>query len=335
MAREHRKVQSGSSSEPCDRSRPGTPGRQGGAARKPVSKKKIEANRRNARKSTGPKTPEGKGRVKWNALKHGLLSKEVVIAVGDGRESRSAYEALLRQLRADLEPQGTLEEMLIEKMAILYWRQRRVLRCENGEIRQALATIRWRDHSAREENAFAVMRMGFSGAERRRRLEKNSLGLEWLIGCLEDVRQEVETVGPLSDEARVDLVAYFGDPEDSDLVRQCDAYTAMARKGQTTPARTPGQDGDMPSPAQCKKTLLDLIDAELEQLNDRKAAVERSEALQLEAQVATLALPDREGTENILRYETTFERQLYRAITQYLGLQERRRKKDGEASGGK
>jgi hypothetical protein len=41
-----------------------------------TSDKKAQANRRNALQSTGPKTPEGKAAVRWNALKHGLLSKE-------------------------------------------------------------------------------------------------------------------------------------------------------------------------------------------------------------------------------------------------------------------
>jgi hypothetical protein len=44
-----------------------------------TSEKKAEANRRNALKSTGPKTPEGKAAVSLNALKHGLLSQEILL----------------------------------------------------------------------------------------------------------------------------------------------------------------------------------------------------------------------------------------------------------------
>lgn len=43
-----------------------------------ATEKQIAANRRNALKSTGPRTPEGKARSRWNALKHGILAKAVV-----------------------------------------------------------------------------------------------------------------------------------------------------------------------------------------------------------------------------------------------------------------
>jgi hypothetical protein len=45
---------------------------------KTISLKQMEANRRNAQKSTGPKTPDGRAVSKMNALKHGILSKEVL-----------------------------------------------------------------------------------------------------------------------------------------------------------------------------------------------------------------------------------------------------------------
>ena len=44
-----------------------------------VTEKRREANRRNALRSSGPKTAQGKSIAKWNAVKHGLLSREAVI----------------------------------------------------------------------------------------------------------------------------------------------------------------------------------------------------------------------------------------------------------------
>ena len=89
------------------------------AVRKPISPAKLAANRRNGRKSKGPRTEEGKSRSRWNALKHGVLSQRlVVLNENDGQ----TYTLLLENLRCDLNPGNALEEILVEKIAMAYWR---------------------------------------------------------------------------------------------------------------------------------------------------------------------------------------------------------------------
>jgi hypothetical protein len=104
-----------------------------------ISKKQLEANKKNAQKG-GVKTSEGKTIVKYNALKHGLLAKEVVITIGEGAENLEEFDALLEDLKTQLAPAGTLEEMLVEKIAVAYWRLRRAYRYEVGLIRSELDT---------------------------------------------------------------------------------------------------------------------------------------------------------------------------------------------------
>ena len=99
-----------------------------------TSPKQLEANRCNAQRSTGPRTPAGKARVKFNALKHGLLAKSVILPIRSRSEKRSHFDALLAQLIDELKPVGILEDMLVEKIAVSYWRLRRALRAEAGEI---------------------------------------------------------------------------------------------------------------------------------------------------------------------------------------------------------
>jgi hypothetical protein len=83
------------------------------------SARKIEANRRNAKKSTGPKTSVGKTISSWNSTKHGLLSKTLPQVYG---QHKKQFTRLLTSLQQDLEPVGTLEEVLVEKIAMEYWR---------------------------------------------------------------------------------------------------------------------------------------------------------------------------------------------------------------------
>ena len=83
------------------------------------SPRKIEANRRNAQKSTGPKTTQGKAMSSWNSMRHGLLSKRLPTVYGQGRKQ---FSQLLSSLQQDLEPVGALEQLLVEKIAQEYWR---------------------------------------------------------------------------------------------------------------------------------------------------------------------------------------------------------------------
>lgn len=107
-------------------------------ATKVVSEKQLQANRRNAAKSTGPRTPEGKAKSSRNALKHGLLAREVVIREGDGAENASEFEALMDRLENHFQPVGALEEFLVERVGVSIWRLRRAQRFEVGAIREEL-----------------------------------------------------------------------------------------------------------------------------------------------------------------------------------------------------
>ena len=93
-----------------------------------TSDRKKEANRRNALKSTGPKTPEGKTAVRLNALRHGLRSEEILLPGEDGEALRELDE----YLRAELQPVGELENLLIDRVVSAYWRLRRLGRVEAG-----------------------------------------------------------------------------------------------------------------------------------------------------------------------------------------------------------
>ena len=76
-----------------------------------VSSRKIEANRRNARKSSGPKTAAGKKRVSKNAIKHGFFSKWLLVQHQDGKESQSEFDDFYAAIRNYFQPVGWLEEI--------------------------------------------------------------------------------------------------------------------------------------------------------------------------------------------------------------------------------
>jgi hypothetical protein len=86
------------------------------------SERQIEANRQNAQRSTGPRTPEGKAKVAMNALKHGLTADRIVLANEDPEE----FDAFRSAMLAALDPQDAVDEVLAERVVVNAWRLRRV-----------------------------------------------------------------------------------------------------------------------------------------------------------------------------------------------------------------
>lgn len=91
-----------------------------------ASERQIKANRRNAKNSTGPRTDAGKKASARNSLKHGVLSEKTV----SGYEDYEAYDRLLNRLAEDLRPETVLELTLVERLANLFWRERRLADAE-------------------------------------------------------------------------------------------------------------------------------------------------------------------------------------------------------------
>ena len=93
-----------------------------------ASAAQVLANRLNAEKSTGPRTPEGKATVSQNAVKHGLLAREAVIKGEDPGE----FEFYRDQMLGELAPVGSVESMLAERVVSLSWRLQRAERLQGA-----------------------------------------------------------------------------------------------------------------------------------------------------------------------------------------------------------
>jgi hypothetical protein len=90
--------------------------------------RQIEANRRNARLSTGPVTEEGKGKSRQNAVRHGLTAETVIDALEDAGD----YAAFEMAVTADYDAQSAVERELVLRLASLLWRLRRATTIESG-----------------------------------------------------------------------------------------------------------------------------------------------------------------------------------------------------------
>ena len=83
--------------------------------------RQIDANRRNALKSTGPTTPEGKQRSRCNAVRHGLTAETVIASLEDPED----YEAFEAVVISDYSAESAVERELVLRLASVLWRLRR------------------------------------------------------------------------------------------------------------------------------------------------------------------------------------------------------------------
>src|SRR3954452_8377283 len=90
--------------------------------------KQIEANRRNALKSTGPTSVEGKQRSRCNAVRHGLTAETVIGALEDAED----YKAFEAAVIADYDAHSAVERELVLRLSSLLWRLRRATTMERG-----------------------------------------------------------------------------------------------------------------------------------------------------------------------------------------------------------
>src|SRR5215471_9977042 len=98
-----------------------------------ISEKKLEANRRNAQLSTGPRTLEGKRAVSRNSLVHGVRARHAVLIL----ENPAEFDRLFAELMEEFQPQTPTERFQVEQMAVIKWKLGRLDAAENSAILQS------------------------------------------------------------------------------------------------------------------------------------------------------------------------------------------------------
>ncbi len=92
----------------------------------PVSEARLAANRRNAQKSTGPRSDEGKAQSRLNALKHGMTAKVVVLPTEDAEE----FERRRREWHEAYQTEGPIQRLLMDRAVHASWRLDRCAKAE-------------------------------------------------------------------------------------------------------------------------------------------------------------------------------------------------------------
>jgi hypothetical protein len=159
-----------------------------------LNTRRLEANRANAQRSTGPRSLVGINASSRNALSHGLSAVSMIVI--DSVEDPAEYEAMVSAVIADLDACGIVETILAQRIAQLFWRLRRVMRFETESLSQ------WQAGHTPEPGPLAVQT---AAMERSQRMT-NALGDLLLAGKVELDSDTVLTI-------REALVEYLADEE--------------------------------------------------------------------------------------------------------------------------
>jgi len=273
--------------------------------------------------SAGPRTAIGKERSKYNALKHGLFAKVVLLS----HESRARFDALLIGLQHDLKPMGLLEETLVEKLATSLWRYRRLLQAESAEL---LGNMEER----REENADRCdKRWEFEMRKQEYKAKTDTEGLilkisdpEVLESCIKQltiVKTEINQIGFEDGASDVGLglvygARYAGRPGHDlfdDFVECLDASRT------TEPER---RERGFHSKEDCVNQFIAKTEEEIHRLEGlRKYPLPKPKRHRVKddlepvgIQLLKSMIPDSSGLDRLLRYEVSMERALDRTLTQ-------------------
>ncbi len=160
--------------------------------------KQAAANRRNAQLSTGPTTPAGKAVSAQNAIRHALCSESPVVA---GLESQDDWETHCREIVESLAPVGRLENLLAQRVALLFWRYERLTRYETAVTAVRLNTMDV-DYLKQQEDAIRFRRAPAVPALEELNSKRESLEEQELSLCrLEKLQKQKDNARITGDEA--------------------------------------------------------------------------------------------------------------------------------------
>jgi hypothetical protein len=262
-----------------------------------ISDRKLKANRENAKKSTGPKTPRGKAFSGRNALKHGLFVRHITDFEALS-ENPQEYEDLLNGLWDQYQPVGRAEEIEVERFALCCWRLKRAWRYENAV-----------NLAARRDFVRAEL------ADQKPYCEERDKEEEAVILQLQSAKKELEDGGQVSQELKQRIFAMMPDLEGLWSALEKAAQERVEEVGMSKMFRKL-------SPEKRSRVLgLYTVTHEIALLEELSV---RRWTNVMEVAVGRHAIPNSDALDKILRYEAAVNRDLGRALDRLERLQRRR-----------
>lgn len=255
---------------------------------------------------TGPRTTGGKNRTRYNAVKAGIFSKVVVLK----NESRTEYEALLTGYRDHFQPQGAFENVLLEKLAMIDWRRKRLVCAETAEIESSTRFKTVDSLIAQKREAEDVL----GGAETPSGMLKhdsNPYVLEDAIWILKRFRDLVECAG-FREEEDYDtgpLEKVYGVGQSP--LTLLHMFLVMSKM-----AAVYRKQSNEAAVEKLERLALKGLDGEIDCLGRLLKGERRLAAERQEYSTSAALVPEQSTTEKFVRYEAHLSREFDRTLNQ-------------------
>jgi hypothetical protein len=283
--------------------------------------RKAESQHVIPRSSTGPRTQQGKERSKRNSIKYGIFSDVVVLK----SEPKADFDALLKAFYEDRRPEGALEEVLVNKFAVLWWRLRRVWSAETAEIRAGVEFIQWDANERNRQDAARLPQLSCNGGLVR--WIANPEGLEGCVKLLEELKESLDEEGFSPEFDKAILTKLYGSYEERDEKENWkktlfDSYLVWLNTSQC-PDEERKQKG-YATPKECKDNVLEDVNEEIQRLERCRKENAKVSASKLELESLRRGVPEGPQLDRLLRYETAILREIDRTLNQLERLQRMR-----------
>jgi hypothetical protein len=299
-------------------------GTAGNKSRPPSSKKAdgtpSQTDLAPKRNATGPRTQRGKKRASGNATKFGIFSKEILLA----GESQVEFESLRHGFWKSKLPEGAFEEVLLDKLLSVLWRQRRVLIAERAEIRRNSEFVEL-DRRQKNLEELEEVSQKWCG-EINRRFASNPVGLFWsienpevLARCIEILAELQQGIKARGFDKQLDeymLKSIYDDPREAHVrLTLQDEYVNSFRTAEATEEERAREN--YPTPDQCVKNVLRAVGAEIRRLEQYRKEREPIESARAQVEILRQQVPDLPGLDRLLRYANSLEREFDRVLAQF------------------
>ena len=292
---------------------------------------RLAANQKNAQKSTGPRTPEGKEKSRENALKHGLTGEGVVLTSRDASE----VQMLSAELNTDFQPSNAASRVLLKRFAVLAVRLDRCV-----EYSDAMASKRIRDagqafNAARQAEVEALgAQISVTPAATVRALKETAEGIDWLMRAWLSVKADLDRNARNEWQRwHLDRMDYLTGRNRRDSPPS--KFDTMARAGWGDFSGLPAEQGTLTRreiKTYARQQVAAMIDAEVAALRALDPSRDPEEEARDRAEATSRALydPSPEAAQ-ARKYEADAERGMHRALREFKKIEQHQAEAQAQA----